>query len=159
MPNPEGSGVLFLGCQHPKIQGILLFTYPEPPHVGQLRASLPPEPSAGIWNSDTSPCKTRPEAPAAQPAQSTSNTYQQAPAPYSTVLRSLFQDRTAGRRCPSLSHRSLQRASGTWEMRPPSHSSDLMQLLSQQPPSSSRVGEREPAANAYHRLPHHVLSC
>lgn len=33
-----------------------------------------------------------------------------------------------------------------------------MQLLSQQLPSSSEAGEREPAANAYNRLLHHVLS-
>lgn len=47
---------------------------------------------------------------------------------------------------------------GTRETRAPSHSSDLMQLLTQQLPSSSEVGEREPAANAYNQLLHHVLS-
>lgn len=102
MPNPRGSGVLFLNCQHPKIQDILPFTYPEPPHIGQLHAPLHPGPSTGIRSSDTSPCKTRPTSWAVQPAQSTFDTYQWAPAPYSTLLRLLFQDGTAGRRCPSL---------------------------------------------------------
>lgn len=38
MPNPRGNEVLFLGCQHLKIQDILPFTFPQPPHVGQLCA-------------------------------------------------------------------------------------------------------------------------
>lgn len=36
MPNPGGNEVLFLGSQHLKIQDILPFTYPQPPHVGPL---------------------------------------------------------------------------------------------------------------------------
>lgn len=65
MPNPGGNEVLFLGCQHLKIQDILPFTYPQPPQVGPLRGCLSPGPSAGIRSSDTFPCKTRPTAPAA----------------------------------------------------------------------------------------------
>lgn len=65
MLNPGGNEVLFLGCQHLKIQDILPFTYPQPPHAGQLCACLPPGPSAGIRSSDTFPCKTRPRAAAA----------------------------------------------------------------------------------------------
>lgn len=86
MSNPGGSGVLYLVCQHPKIQDILPFAYPEPPHIGQLHDSLLTEPSAGIRSSDTSLCKTRPAALAVQPAQSTPNTRQRAPAPHSTLL-------------------------------------------------------------------------
>lgn len=44
MPNPGGNEVLFLGCQHLKIQDILPLTYTQPPHVGQLWACLPPDP-------------------------------------------------------------------------------------------------------------------
>lgn len=99
----------------------------------------------------------RPTSPAVQPVQNTSNTYQWAPAPYSTLLQLLFQDAIAGMRYPSIAllDAACLKRSGNVTPFP-------FLWLAAAPESAAaqflRVGEREPAANAYHWLPHHVLS-
>lgn len=158
MPNPGSNKILFLGCQHLKIQDILPFTYTQPPLVGQLCACLSPDPVLEFV------ARTRFHA-RRDPRPRLRSLLRAHPTHTNRLwlLRERCWDRfsktgqqVGGARRYLIALRRIQ-ALGKYDPLP-SHSSDFMKLLSQQLPSSSEAGEREPAANAYNRLLHHVLS-